>query len=179
MKIALAQINTHLGDFNYNAEKILSYARLAQKQKADIVVFPECALFGYTPADLLERDSIVKKQLSVLNQLVKKIPKDIHVIFGAITHNKKRGKRYLNSAVIAKKNKIVKMFSKQLLPTYDVFDEERHFEAGDLNKNIITIKGKRLFIAICEDLWAWKDLNPFQHVENPLLKFKHLSLIHI
>ncbi len=172
MKIAMAQLNTHLGDFKTNAANILKFSKEAVSNNCDVILFPECALFGYTPADLLERDSVVKEQTKVLNQLVKRLPSKIHIIFGAITHNKGKGKRYLNSAIVVHNQKIIKSFAKQLLPTYDVFDEERHFEAGDLNKNILKIGNKKIFIAICEDLWAWKELNPFQHVENPLLKFK-------
>jgi len=169
MRIAMAQINNTIGDFKSNSNKIIKQCIEASKFGADLIVFPECAIFGYTPADLLERSSIVKAQTKYINQLIKKIPPDLHVLFGAITDNKKAGKRYNNSALLVKKNKIVKTFSKELLPNYDVFDEERHFESGQLVDNFITIKGKKFLVAICEDIWGWKDLNPFQHDHNPLL----------
>ncbi len=171
MRIAMAQINNTIGDFKTNSATILKQCHEALKFGADLIVFPECAIFGYTPADLLERDSIIKAQTKFINQLIKKLPKDLYVLFGAITDNKKAGKRYNNSALLVKKNKVIRSFSKELLPNYDVFDEERHFESGKLADNLVTIKGKKFLVAICEDIWGWKDLNPFQHDHNPLVKF--------
>jgi len=171
MRIAMAQINNTIGDFKSNSDAILKNCLKACEFGADLVVFPECAIFGYSPADLLERDSIIKAQTKFINQLVKKLPKDLYVLFGAITDNKKAGKKYNNSALLVKKNKIVKVFSKELLPNYDVFDEERHFESGTLAGNTVKIKGKTFLVAVCEDIWGWKELNPFQHDHNPLKSF--------
>ena len=118
MRIAMAQINNTLGDFKSNADAILKNCLKACDFGADLVVFPECAILGYTPADLLERDSIIKAQTKFINQLIKKLPKDLYVLFGAITENNKAGKKYNNSALLVKKNKIIKTLSKELLPNY-------------------------------------------------------------
>ncbi len=169
VRIAMAQINTTLSDFKYNSKRILEDCHKAIEFGADLIIFPECALFGYPPMDLLERDSLVQKQNKALEKLVKKLPSQIDVLLGAVTNNKKSGKKYLNSAVLISKNKIAKIFSKELLPTYDVFDEHRHFEFSQIKNNIIKYKNKSILVLICEDIWAWKDLNPFQHEKNPLL----------
>lgn len=174
MRIALAQINSKLGAFDENAEKILKYIADAKDRRCDLVVFPEMALFGYRPSDLLERPSIVEKQIYALKKISKNMVKGVSAIFGMVVVNtSKRGKPYFNSAVLVEKGKKPKFFYKQLLPTYDVFDEYRHLEHGDTSKNIVTIKGKKTLITICEDIWAW-DLpgtrNPYPI--NPLLGLK-------
>ncbi|UOF00472.1 NAD+ synthase [Bdellovibrio reynosensis] len=174
MRIALAQINPVLGDFSSNKEKILSFIQQAQQRKCELVVFPECALFGYHPFDLLEREKIVAKQEAELKDLVKKIPANIGVIFGLITKNpEKMGRPYYNSAVFVAKGQKPRFFHKQLLPTGDVFDEARFIEVGDVSKNYFTWKGKKFFLTICEDIWAWpnaKGQSPYRY--NPLTKVK-------
>ncbi|WP_413582979.1 NAD+ synthase [Bdellovibrio sp. HCB288] len=174
MRIALAQINPTLADFKSNKEKILDYVHQAQQRKCDLVVFPECSLFGYHPFDLLEREQIVKKQEAEMKDLLKKIPKGIAVIFGMITRNPdKKGRPYFNSAVFAVKGQKPRFFHKQLLPTGDVFDEARFIEPGDFSKNYFTWKGKKFFLTICEDIWAWPDAkgkSPYRI--NPLAKVK-------
>ncbi|XGC80800.1 NAD+ synthase [Bdellovibrio bacteriovorus] len=174
MRIALAQINPVLGDFSSNKEKILSFVQQAQQRKCELVVFPECALFGYHPFDLLEREKIVSKQEAELKDLIKKIPANIGVIFGLITKNpEKMGRPYYNSAVFVAKGQKPRFFHKQLLPTGDVFDEARFIEVGDVSKNYFTWKGKKFFLTICEDIWAWpnaKGQSPYRH--NPLTKVK-------
>lgn len=174
MRIALAQINSTLGGFEYNAEKIIKFATDAKHRRCEVVVFPEMALFGYRTGDLLERKSIVEEQLKHIAKIQKSIPEDITVIFGAVTKNPaKRGKPYFNSAVVLNKNTKPKIFNKQLLPTYDVFDEYRHLEHGETKENTFKIKNKKVLITICEDIWAW-DLpgtrNPYPI--NPLKNIK-------
>lgn len=174
MRIALAQINTTLADFEFNKQKILDFIRQAHQRKCELVVFPECALFGYHPFDLLERSKLVAKQEAELKSLIKKIPKGIGVIFGLITKNpKKLGRPYFNSAVFVAKGKKPLFFHKQLLPTGDVFDEARFIEVGDLSQNYFQWKGRKFFLTICEDIWAWPDKkghSPYR--ENPLMKIK-------
>jgi NAD+ synthase (glutamine-hydrolysing) len=174
MRIALAQINPTLADFKTNKEKILDYVHQAQQRKCDMVVFPECSLFGYHPFDLLEREQIVKKQETEMRDLLKKIPKGIAVIFGVITRNpEKKGRPYFNSAVFAVKGQKPRFFHKQLLPTGDVFDEARFIEPGDFSKNYFTWKGKKFFLTICEDIWAWPDAKGHSAYKvNPLAKVK-------
>lgn len=173
MRIALAQINPLLGDFAGNRKKILSFTNRAKEKHCDLVIFPEAALFGYHPVDLLERESIVKAQLEELKTIEKEIPKNIGILLGAIVLNPQRwGKPYLNAAIYIEKGKKKKIFPKQLLPTYDVFDEGRHIQPGEIKKNILNIKGNKILVTICEDIWAWplKDFPKFsRYARNPLL----------
>lgn len=172
MRIAIAQINPTLGDFENNAKKIIDYTHQALSKKCDLVIFPECAIFGYHPFDMLERKKLVEQQSKWCEKIYKEIPKGIAIIFGLITSNKaKKGKPYYNSAVFYSKGKKPKYFHKQLLPTGDVFDEGRFIEAGDLNKNFFNHNGKKFYLTICEDIWGWPDTkgnSPYKL--NPLSK---------
>ncbi len=172
MRVALAQINSLLGDFENNKAKILDNVRRAVERRCDLVVFPEAALFGYHPVDLLERPSLVETQEKVLREIHKAIPKGVGVLVGAFVRNtSKKGKGFWNAAVFLERGKKPQIFAKQLLPTYDVFDESRHIEPGRLADNILNWRGKRILITICEDIWGWprKD-NPFfsTYGRNPL-----------
>lgn len=167
MRIALAQINPTLADFGSNSKKILSYCDRAIQQEADVVVFPEAALFGYHPFDLLERKELVDKQLQTLKQIEKKVPKNLLVVLGCFTKNKsKKGRPYYNSAAVIQKGKVTRFFHKQLLPTGDVFDEARFIEPGDTAKNFFSYKGKKFLLTICEDIWAWPEKNGHSHYRN-------------
>jgi NAD+ synthase (glutamine-hydrolysing) len=174
MRIALAQINPTLADFKFNKEKIISFVQQAQQRKCELVVFPECTLYGYHPFDLLERSELVKIQEKEMKDLLKQLPQGIGVIFGLITRNPdKKGRPYFNSAVFAAKGQKPRFFHKQLLPTGDVFDEARFIEPGDMSKNYFSWKGKKFFLSICEDIWAWPDKkghSPYR--VNPFMKFK-------
>ncbi|CAE81194.1 NAD+ synthase [Bdellovibrio bacteriovorus] len=174
MRIAVAQINPVLADFQFNKEKILDFVNQAVQRKCDLVVFPECTLFGYHPFDLLEREKLVAKQEAEFKDLIKKLPKNIGVIMGLITRNPaKKGRPYFNSAALIAKGEKPRFFHKQLLPTGDVFDEARFIESGDVSKNYFKWKGKKFFLTICEDIWAWPDAkgnSPYR--ENPLAKVK-------
>jgi NAD+ synthase (glutamine-hydrolysing) len=174
MRIALAQINSFLGDFAGNKAKIMEYIHRAHGFHCDMVVFPEAALFGYHPADLLERPSIVAQQEAYLKQIATELPKGMGAFVGAIVKNtSKKGKSYWNAAVFLEKGKKPQIFPKQLLPTYDVFDESRHIESGDTSKNILKFKGKKMLVTICEDIWGWpRKNNPgfANYGQNPLLK---------
>ena len=174
MRIALAQINSTLGDFSQNKNKILDFVNRSKEKKAELVIFPEASLFGYHPFDLLERENIVEKQNKVLNELIKKIPTNIHVLIGGFEKNKnKKGRPYYNVVFLCKKNKIIKIFRKELLPTGDVFDEARFIEKGSLKNNYFKINGKNFLLTICEDIWAWEDVNGKSiYTENPLKKIK-------
>lgn len=170
MRVAIAQINSTVGDFKSNCTKICDYIQRAHERRCDIVVFPELTLFGYWAADLLERPSVVDEQLKYIKQIQSAVPDGMGVLFGAVTKNPtKSGRLFQNSAIfmVAKKKPLI--FSKELLPTYDIFDEYRHFEFGDVSKNIFTFKGKKLLVTICEDIWAWQDS---KYKTNPLLKLK-------
>ncbi|MBX9767527.1 MAG: NAD+ synthase [Bdellovibrionales bacterium] len=158
MKIGLAQINPVLGDFEFNSKLILEMSLKARDRRCDIVLFPELALMGYAPYDILERADFVTLQLKALQALVRKLPREIVVIFGAVTLNPgTRGRPYHNSAVVVQNGKILRAIPKTSLPNYDVFDEVRHFEPGNFSKNLLKIGKKNILICVCEDIWAGQD----------------------
>lgn len=174
MRIALAQINPTLGDFEYNSEKILNFISRAKEKKADLVIFPEASLFGYNPCDLLERDQLVEAQTRYLKKILKQIPAGLYVLIGGYEKNKaKKGRPYFNSAFLCSKGRILKTFRKEILPIGDVFDEARFIEKGSLQNNYFKIKGKNFFVSICEDIWAWEDAKGRSvYSDNPLKKVK-------
>ena len=174
MRIALAQTNSILGDFNFNKDKIIDFVQRAKEKKAELIIFPEASLFGYHPFDLLERDLIVEQQTKALKQLIKELPAGIHVLVGGFEKNKnKKGRPYFNVAFLCTKNKILKTFRKELLPTGDVFDEARFIEKGSLKDNYFKIGDKKFFLTICEDIWAWEDKKGASiYLENPIKKVK-------
>ena len=139
MRIALAQINSSLAGFESNKDKILEYINRAKEKKAELVIFPEASLFGYHPFDLLERESLVDQQNSVLKQLLKKIPAEIYVLIGGFEKNKnKKGKPYFNAAFLCQKNKIVQVFHKELFAFYrkSIFFNAALFNKSRFVKNI-------------------------------------------
>lgn len=178
MRIAIGQINPCLGDFDKNKKKILDFTKRAFEKKADLIVFPECAIFGYPPYDLLERQAAVDYQLKLIKEIHEKIPKNIGVLFGCLTRNlNKKGKPFFNSAVFLVHQKKPIFFNKELLPTGDVFDEGRYIESGSLSKNFFTWKNKKFFVSICEDIWAWPNLKgESDYEENPLDALKGTSI---
>ena len=156
MRIGLAQINSTLGDFQSNAQKILDFAQQASLNKAcQLVVFPEAALFGYNPLDLLEIPEVVQAQNKALDWLCKRLPPHVSILIGAVTENKESyGKAFHNSALLIGLDQTPLTFSKQLLPTYDVFDESRHIEPGCLRDNILKWNNHNILVTICEDIWG-------------------------
>lgn len=157
MKIALAQLNLTIGDFQKNLNRIVKFAEDARKQDCDLVVFSELALSGYPPRDLLEKDDFVEANLDCLQQLIKTI-RGIGVICGYVDRNpENEGNALHNAAVVFKDGKMLHRSIKQLLPTYDVFDESRYFEPGTECKTF-EFKGQRIGLTICEDAWNDKDL---------------------
>jgi len=175
MRIALSQINSRLADFQYNQDKIISEIHQLFEKKAELIIFPEASLFGYHPFDLLERQQLVIQQEKALKKLTQNIPKDCYVLIGGFELNKNsKGRPYFNSAFLCTKNKILKRFQKELLPTGDVFDEARFIEKGTVKNNFFKIKGKKFFVTICEDIWAWGKSAKIksEYIENPLKKVK-------
>lgn len=177
MRIALAQINSTTGDFKYNAEKILEYCYKAQERRAEIVVFPELSLFGYWPSDLLERHSLIEAQLKELECISKKIPASMAILIGAVSLAAKTEKKaFHNSAALLQRNKKTRWFHKELLPSYDVFDEKRHFSKSVMEKNIFSFKGKKILLTICEDIWPWGEAwIGTRYPDNPFKRIKKLN----
>jgi len=152
LKIIAAQINTTVGDIYNNTKKIIANAHIARDaQNADIIVFPEMALTGYPPEDLLLRPELyvrIQKALCVLK-------KEIRNIYVCIGYPNKVGKKNFNSACIIYNNKIITTYNKQELPNYGVFDEKRYFIPGD-KISVVKIKNIKIALSICEDLWLPK-----------------------
>jgi NAD+ synthase (glutamine-hydrolysing) len=152
MKIALAQINPIVGDLSYNIKKIMDFTRKAAKLNAEISLFPEMAITGYPPHDLLERPTFAKQTQNAMDELAgANLP--IPIVTGAILPNpQKKGKPLQNCAVLIENNKIKHIQPKTLLPTYDVFDEHRYFSPAD---SIIPVpfKNMTLGLTVCEDIW--------------------------
>ncbi len=150
LKIALAQINPTVGDLTGNTRKILAYALQAQKRGADLVIFPELALCGYPPEDLLLKKHFVADNSKSLQALAGKIH-GIVVITGFVDSDR-QGKIYNAAAVIADGG-VQHVYHKQELPNYGVFDEKRYFTRGE-HLGVLTIKGVPVAINICEDIWV-------------------------
>ncbi|MDC1106643.1 NAD+ synthase [Prolixibacteraceae bacterium] len=152
MKIALAQLNYHVGDFDNNTKKILQHIEKAKSENADVVVFSELAVCGYYPQDLLEKERFVNSCTTSINKIAKHA-KGITVMVGAPSINKtSKGKRLYNSAYILQDGKILDVIHKTLLPTYDIFDEYRHFEPNK-TFHLVEVNGTQIAITICEDIW--------------------------
>ncbi len=153
MKIALAQLNFIVGDFNGNRSLILHHVQRAKAGGADLVIFSELAICGYPPLDLLESGFFVDSCIRSISQLAKELPADTGVVIGGPEYNEKaEGKLLYNSAYFLLNGKIEQSFRKSLLPTYDIFDEYRYFEPNR-EFSILEYKGKKIAVTICEDLW--------------------------
>jgi NAD+ synthase (glutamine-hydrolysing) len=159
MKISVAQLNYHIGNFKRNKELICNAINKARKDGVDLIVFSELCIPGYPPLDLLDRFDFIEK----CNQTVIEISEEcrgITAIVGSPTFNKNpEGKKLFNSALVLSEGKVIFSVNKALLPTYDIFDEYRYFEPENDFK-VYSFKGLKLAITICEDLW---DEQPFDN----------------
>ncbi|MGB2734070.1 MAG: nitrilase-related carbon-nitrogen hydrolase, partial [Saprospiraceae bacterium] len=163
MQISLAQINSHIGNFEGNLEKILHYIELARSQGSDLVVFPELATCGYPPRDFLEFSDFIAQSESVLDQ-IRHAARNIAVLVGSPAINPvKEGKDLHNAAFFLADQKILYQHNKTLLPTYDIFDEYRYFEPSHDFK-VFEYKGHRIALTVCEDLWNLENENPLYTV---------------
>jgi NAD+ synthase (glutamine-hydrolysing) len=157
MKIALIQINPLIGDFQRQCGTIETFCRQARDRGCDLAVFPELALCGYPPRDLLEQHAFVDANLKALEHLMHTI-RGIGVLVGFVRPNPDdMAKSLFNSAVLFEDGRILHQVNKQLLPTYDVFDERRFFEPGHASLPL-DYKGHRMGVTICEDVWNDKDV---------------------
>lgn len=152
MKIALAQLNYHVGNFESNAQKIIDKIEEAKTQKVDLVIFSELCLTGYPPRDFLEFNDFIRLGEEHINTIASHCV-GIAAIVGAPSKNTEvMGKRLYNSAFVLANGEIQNCIHKTLLPTYDVFDEYRYFEPNTLFETI-NINGVEIALTICEDLW--------------------------
>ncbi len=157
MRIALLQINPTAGDINGNSALIIRGARTAQSQAADLVATPELALMGYLPRDLLMSRGFVKRSGEALARIAVELKNGPAMLVGVATPNPSDiGRPLFNSAVLLRNGSVGPVFHKTLLPTYDVFDEDRYFEPAP-EPQILELKGWRLGISICEDVWNDRD----------------------
>ena len=156
MKIAIAQLNPTTGDIFGNSNLILEAAKKAEVEGANLLLTPELSLIGYPARDLLMNPSFIAAAGAQLQQLAQALPPKLVVIAGTVVPNPNAvqlgGKSLFNSAVLLENGAVKKVFHKRLLPTYDVFDEDRYFEPGE-NSNYFTIGELKIGVTICEDLW--------------------------
>jgi NAD+ synthase (glutamine-hydrolysing) len=169
MRISIAQINSTIGDFFGNREKILAFTKKArEEQQADLILFPELAICGYPPMDLLDQDSFVEMNIRTLHILQRELPPDIAVGVGFVNRNPySRGKSLVNEYGILLNGKLVFEQLKTLLPTYDVFDEARNFEPSR-EWSAFEYKEERIGFAICEDVWRETDIPGTSYIRDPV-----------
>lgn len=153
MLIAVGQINPIIGDLAYNTKKILDTVAQARVYNADLVVFPELALVGYPPKDLLLRKDFIDRVLKVISDEILPASEGIGIVFGAPLPFKDG---LANACLFAVDGQIIARQNKSLLPNYDVFDESRYFIPAE-ERNIVNFKGAKLGLTICEDVWNDKD----------------------
>ena len=162
MRIALAQQNYHIGNFESNTKKIISAIEQAKNEGAELVVFSELSICGYPPRDFLEFDDFINRCYASVDA-IRQHTEGIGVIIGAPQKNlDASGKELFNAAWLLYNREVLGVAQKTLLPTYDVFDEYRYFEPA-FEWNIILFKGHRIALTVCEDLWNLGD-NPLYRV---------------
>jgi NAD+ synthase (glutamine-hydrolysing) len=158
MKVFIAQQNYHIGNFGYNLSKMLEAIAMAKSEGADLVVFSELSVCGYPPRDFLEFSDFIAQCENTVAAIAKHTD-DIGVIVGTPVRNpQKQGKDLLNAALLLYQGKIYGEVHKTLLPNYDIFDEYRYFEPAS-SWQLITFRGIRIALTICEDIWNLGD-NP-------------------
>jgi NAD+ synthase (glutamine-hydrolysing) len=162
MKIALAQQNYHIGNFEENTRKAIEAIQRAKDEGADLIMFTELSICGYPPRDFLEFDDFINRCYHAIDQ-IKQHADTIAVIVGGPERNTMhQGKDLFNAAWFLYDKKVIATTQKTLLPTYDVFDENRYFEPA-YQWNVIPFKGKKIALTVCEDLWNLGD-NPLYRI---------------
>jgi len=159
MKITIAQLNYHIGNFEWNKDLICNAISKAKSEGSELVIFSELSIPGYPPLDLLDRQDFIEKCNTVVYQIADEC-KGIAALVGSPTINKEpEGKKLHNSALLLSEGEIIFSANKALLPTYDIFDEYRYFEPSK-KFSVFNFKGLKLAITVCEDLW---DEQPFDN----------------
>ena len=160
MKIALAQTNPTVGDIASNTNRIKSLIQRARQQGAQLVIFPELSIIGYPPKDLLLSPDVIDQCVSGVDELAG-LCTDVAAIIGyPCPSDKAQGLSLFNAAAFCAGGRIVHRYVKNLLPTYDVFDEQRYFEPGDQGFTPHLFKGVQFGLSICEDLWNDQQVLP-------------------
>lgn len=176
LKIALAQMNPTVGDLSGNAERILAAAERASASRVDLLLTPELSLCGYPPRDLLLNVSLCQAMADKLQDLAQRLPVQISVLVGLATIAQQPGKPLHNSVALLQAGQVQQIFHKRLLPTYDVFDENRYFQAGE-SSNYFEIGQYRVGVTICEDLWNDEEFwGKQQYLANPIAELATQSV---
>ena len=168
LKIALAQINVHIGNFDANTKKIIDFIAQSKAAGADLVVFPELSVCGYPPRDFLEFDDFIHLCQTAVNEIAQHCH-GIAALVGAPCPNPDpKGKPLYNSAYLLQNQKIHSIVHKTLLPTYDIFDEYRYFEPASQHQTV-RLNGVEIAVTICEDIWnfgenALYDTSPMEQL---------------
>lgn len=152
MKIALAQLNYRIGDFDVNVQKITGAIEEARKEGASLVVFSEMAVTGYYPHDLLEKKEFILRAEEAMREIAGHCTGIAALVGGPAINEGKKGKKLFNAAWFLAGGEVRERFYKSLLPTYDVFDEYRHFEPNR-DFRLLEYAGRRIAVTLCEDLW--------------------------
>lgn len=163
MKVALAQINPTVGDFENNIAKIIDFGKRAQAAGARLVIFPELAICGYPPMDFLLKESFVRANLAGLER-VKNALAEMAVLVGFVDPNPGTGRPNFNACAFLEGGELRAVQHKTLLPTYDVFDEDRYFEPAKSYTNC-SVDDWPIGLSICEDIWNYKELYPRQRYQ--------------
>jgi NAD+ synthetase len=155
LALSLAQLNLTIGDLAGNIARMSAAARQAAATGAHIVIFPELSLTGYPPDDLLNEPAFLARLELALAELLdaSRATPDLYWVAGAPTRRQGPGKALENSLLVLRNGKIVLQYAKQLLPTYDIFDERRYFEPGTETAAVLEIGGARIGFLVCEDAW--------------------------
>jgi predicted amidohydrolase len=152
VKVAISQINPRVGDVNNNLRVILENVAIAKKDGVDLILFPELSILGYPPRDLISYPHIVEENIKALER-IRHESTGITIVVGYVEPNPSEfGKPFFNSAAVFQNGSKIANYRKWLLPYYDVFEEERYFESGQ-DICVVEVKGQRIGISICEDVW--------------------------
>jgi len=182
MRIAIAQLNPIVGDIEGNAERILEAAQTAFNRGAELLLTPELSLCGYPPRDLLLNLGFVEKMSRQLQLLSQELPEKLAVLVGFVEKNSSatvRGEKPLfNSIALLKSQEIKQIFTKRLLPTYDVFDEDRYFASGKESQYFqLTENNVKIGVTICEDVWNDEQFwGQRQYAVNPIADLANLGV---
>jgi NAD+ synthase (glutamine-hydrolysing) len=166
MKLALLQLDPTVGAVRQNADRLLDAARQASSQGAEVAVGSELTIIGYPPRDLLDRPAFLREAERETRRVVEQAPRGLTLVFGTILPTRSAD-LVANVGVVARDGSVVATVQKRLLPTYDVFDDARHFEPGH-ERTTIVVEGQRLTLGICEDAWAEVEGVGGRYRDNPL-----------
>jgi NAD+ synthase (glutamine-hydrolysing) len=174
MRVALCQINPTVGDLQGNAARILRDAARAAEEGAHLAVFPELSVCGYPPRDLLDRDPFVRDMRTALDDLAARVPPSLAVLVGFVDRvAQPTGPVLHNAAALLRGGRVERVIHKRLLPTYDVFDEDRYFEPGRASTPV-EVAGTSIGITVCEDIWNDSDtpLAVRRYGDNPVAELR-------